>query len=369
MNYNPKKEDFYILKTKFNESYRDELYDDGLNLSFQGDNEENTNDNSDFPDVFENPFEERYDYADDICVEYRLLHKLVKRLQIELSLVFCPNSRIKELFGSTDVIEGTAYRVILDEVDSIIAKIDVNKKSLKKDIENSIKEFLSFVHSTELAIYQNFDIMQINEPEYDSVQSYLFDVSDRFTVLGETVRYFFGEIYDIVSDYNVKILDRYKETIEGFLYPDSGNIRKHLRNETSIESELNELTDSNDFSGINFPSIYKDDNKLIKVCEKLIENGYLDKSTSIDNFVYFFSGRGKAPKQNLIWIANNVDLAFFVDSYSTKFKNDIPEKWKKAQMIFRRNGLRQALTNSLNSTKESLNKKRYDTFNEILELV
>ena len=236
MKYNPKKEDFYILKTKFNESYRDELYDDGLNLCFQG-NEEKSNDNNDFPDNFENPFEERYDYADNICAEYRHLHKLVKRLQVELSSVFCPNSRIKELFGSTDVIEGTAYSAILDEVDSIISKIDVNKKSLKKDIENSIKEFLSFVHSTELAIYQNFDIMQINEPEYDSVQSYLFDVSDRFTVLGETVRYFFGEIYDIVSDYNVKILDRYKETIEGFLYPDSGNIHKKAQEKNGNQCE------------------------------------------------------------------------------------------------------------------------------------
>ena len=86
MNYNPKKENFYILKTRFNESYRDELYDDGLNLCFQDGNEENSNDNNDFPDIFENPFEERHDYADDICAEYRHLHKLVKRLQVELSL-------------------------------------------------------------------------------------------------------------------------------------------------------------------------------------------------------------------------------------------------------------------------------------------
>ena len=364
MKYNPKKEDFYILKTKFNESYRDELYDDGLNLCFQG-NEEKSNDNNDFPDVYENPYEERYDYSDDICAEYKHLYKLVKRLQVELSLVFCPNSRIKELFGSGDVIEGTAYRAILDEVDSIIAKIDVNKKSLKKDIENSIKEFLSFVHSTELAIYQNFDIMQINEPEYDSVQSYLFGVSDRFTVLGETARYFFGNIYDMVSDYNVKILDCYKETIDGFLY--SNNIGKSSKSEIPIGNIIKQLTDYNEFKDIHFPSLYKDDNKLIEVCNKLIDGCFLDKSTSTDDFVYFFSGRGKTPEQNLIWIGNNVELAFFLDSYFTKFKNDIPEKWKIAQKIFNRKNLRQSLKNSENSTDESLNQMRYDTFNAILE--
>ena len=125
----------------------------------------------------------------------------------------------------------------------------------------------------------------------------------------------------------------------------------------------------NEFKGVFLPSLYKDDDKLVEVCNKLIDGGYLDMSTSSDDFVYFFSGRGKVPEQNLIWIGSNVELAFFVDSYCTKFKNDIPEKWKKAQMIFRRNGLRQALTNSLNSTDESLNQKRYDTFNAILEMV
>ena len=364
MKYNPKKEDFYILKTKFNESYTDELYDDGLNLCFQG-NEEKSNDNNDFPDDFENPFEERYDYADNICAEYRHLHKLVKRLQVELSSVFCPNSRIKELFGSTDVIEGTAYSAILDEVDSIISKIDVNKKSLKKDIENSIKEFLNFVHSTEYAIYQNFDIVQTNEPEYDSVQSYLLDVSNNFAVLGETARYFFGNIYDMVSDYNVKILDCYKETIDGFLY--SNNIGKSSKSEIPIGNIIKQLTDYNEFKDIHFPSLYKDDNKLIEVCNKLIDGCFLDKSTSTDDFVYFFSGRGKTPEQNLIWIGNNVELAFFLDSYFTKFKNDIPEKWKIAQKIFNRKNLRQSLKNSENSTDESLNQMRYDTFNAILE--
>lgn len=145
---------------------------------------------------------------------------------------------------------------------------------------------------------------------------------------------------------------------------------QHRDNELCLGKETpmgNEM--DNEFKGVFLPSLYKDDDKLVEVCNKLIDGGYLDMSTSSDDFVYFFSGRGKVPEQNLIWIGNNVELAFFVDSYCTKFKNDIPEKWKKAQMIFRRNGLRQALTNSLNSTKESLNKKRYDTFNEILELI
>lgn len=136
------------------------------------------------------------------------------------------------------------------------------------------------------------------------------------------------------------------------------------------EDEIRELTDYNKFRGVFLPSLYRDNNnKLIEVCEKLIDKGYLDKNTSSDDFVYFFSGKGEAPKQNLKWVGNNVQLALFLDCYFTMFKNDIPEKWKKAQIIFKKNGLRQALTNSTNSTAESLIKERYDTFNEMLKQV
>lgn len=348
MNYKITDDDFHIFQIKDEENftkYREE-YHDGLNNLCEY---------------------VKVACPDDIVDEYKKLAEFVIKLQIQLSLEYCPNSRIHELFNAKEEIQGTTYQAIIDEIDFLTEKIKENKNKVA-EINHSIDSFIKFLHSSEFYIYRSHDIIPLT-PVYDSELSFLLDVKKRFAVLGETTHYFFEKILDIVCVSDVRILDKYKETIEFFLYPDSGNIRKHLRNETSIESELNELTDSNDFSGINFPSLYKDDNKLIEVFNKLIDGCFLDKSTSTDDFVYFFSGRGKVPEQNLIWIGNNVELAFFVDSYCTKFKNDIPEKWKKAQMIFRRNGLRQALTNSLNSTKESLNKKRYDTFNEILELI
>lgn len=144
---------------------------------------------------------------------------------------------------------------------------------------------------------------------------------------------------------------------------------KNIAKMVMTENEIRELTDYNEFKNVYLPSLYKDDDKLIEVCNRLIRECYLDGSTLTDDFVYFFSGRGKAPKQNLIWIGNNVELAFFLDSYFTKFKNDIPEKWKIAHKIFNRKNLRQSLKNSENSTDESLNQMRYDTFNAILEMV
>lgn len=343
MNYKITDDDFHIMKIKQENLfiYSGE-YHDGFNLC------EYVSDTC----------------PDDIVDEYKKLAKLVIKLQLQLSLEFCPNSRIHELFHSKEEIQGTTYQAIIEEIDFLTEEIKKNNEAT--EINHSIDSFIKFIHSSELYIYQRHEVVPLSSG-YDSELSFLLDVKNRFAVLGETVYYFFEKIFDIVCSYDIKILDKYKKTIEVFLYPDSDNIRKTSMNETSIESKINKLTDSNDLNGKYFPSIYKDDNKLIKLCNKLIENGYLDKNTSIDDFVYFFSGRGKAPKKNLEWIPNNVELAFFLDSYCTKFKHDIPEKWKKAQIIFGRKGLRQALTNSLNSTKESLNQKRYDTFNEILK--
>lgn len=343
MNYKITDDDFHIMKIKQENLfiYSGEVHD-GLNLC------EYVSDTC----------------PDDIVEEYKKLAKLVIKLQLQLSLEFCPNSRIHELFHSKEEIQGTTYQAIIEEIDFLTEEIKENNNV--SQINHSIDSFIKFIHSSELYIYLRHEVVPLSSG-YDSELSFLLDVKKRFAVLGETVYYFFEKIFDIVCSYDIKILDKYKETIEGFLYPENENIRKHLKNDISVESKINELTDSNDFNGKNFPSLYEDDNKLIKVCEKLIERGYLDKSTSINDFVYFFSGRGNIPKQNLKWITNNVDLAFFVDSYCTKFKNGIPEKWKKAEIIFRRKGLRQALSNSLNSTNESLNQKRYDTFNEILK--
>lgn len=133
------------------------------------------------------------------------------------------------------------------------------------------------------------------------------------------------------------------------------------------EEEIKEITNHNKFYGEHFPSIYKNETDLRKLCNELINQGFLERDTSIDDFVYFFSGKGEVPKRHLEWVGKNTNLSIFLDCYFIKINTDIPSKWKLAQRIFNRKNLRQSLNNTRDTTKETVNDKQYSTFTNIMD--
>ena len=134
------------------------------------------------------------------------------------------------------------------------------------------------------------------------------------------------------------------------------------------EEEIKELTNYNEFNGGFLPSIYKDVNDLRILCNKLINQGFLDINTPIEDFVYFFSGIGDVPKKNLIWVGSNVSLAIFLDSYFININTDIPSKWKLAQKIFKKANLRQSLNNARDNTRQSVVDEQYHIFTDMINL-
>ena len=134
------------------------------------------------------------------------------------------------------------------------------------------------------------------------------------------------------------------------------------------EEEIKEITNHNKYYGEHFPSIYSQEDEVRKLCYKLINQGFLDIKTSIDDFVYFFSGIGEVPNNYLIWHGTNVSLSIFLDCYFIKIKTDVPSKWKHAERIFNKKNLRQSLNNARDSTKKSVVDEQYHIFTDMINL-
>lgn len=135
------------------------------------------------------------------------------------------------------------------------------------------------------------------------------------------------------------------------------------------EDEIKKIINHNEFEGVYFPNLYKNETQLAKLCKELISRNYLHEETSIEDFIYFFSGEGNTPEHHLTWYGNQVVLGVFLDCYFIKVSHEIPNKWKISQKIFSRKGLRQSLNNAKNSTSEELMNKRYELFTDILESI
>lgn len=134
------------------------------------------------------------------------------------------------------------------------------------------------------------------------------------------------------------------------------------------EEEIKELTEYNCYTKIFLPSIYNNDDKLIELYNRLIKHNYLDKDTSIEDFIYFFSGNGKTPTCSLLWRGNNVELGVFLDCYFIIYQYEIENKWQISHKIFEKKGLRQSLNNANNNTNPKIMKERYNLFNTILNI-
>lgn len=62
----------------------------------------------------------------------------------------------------------------------------------------------------------------------------------------------------------------------------------------------------------------------------LMQNGYLYSDSKLEDFVFYFSGKGNVPICNLKWVGTLTDLALFIFSL---FPNE-EKKWEKTKLIF-----------------------------------
>lgn len=319
MEYSITKDDFHILEIIEGElfSREQEKYSDGL-------------------DLFEYV---KCNYPDDIDDSYKKLAELVIKLQIQLSLAYCPNSRIHELFKNDNEIQGTAYRDIIDEIDTVVKNIRTNKNNIRATVNKSVDSFIKFVHSAESSIYQHFGIISAVEHEYDSELSYLLNVKKRFALIGETTYYFFEKISDIESDYHINISEKFKTIIEGFLFPNANNIKKSQK------------SDSNNFTG----NIKKDvkftfEDNMPQIIRN-IHNKYheLEEICSPAQFEVMFENADFSPS-----LKPNGDVPAVICKVIYDFqKNTIKEKTLRNQWY-------SAVLSSINRTKKQVYDSQYD---------
>lgn len=74
----------------------------------------------------------------------------------------------------------------------------------------------------------------------------------------------------------------------------------------------------------------------------LVDGEYLESTTALNDFIYYFSGKGDKPHHGLKWIDKKVNLAQFIDTLCNKEN----KKWAIAELIFGVYGLRQSNGNT-----------------------
>lgn len=78
------------------------------------------------------------------------------------------------------------------------------------------------------------------------------------------------------------------------------------------------------------------DAQMKVVFHNLVSRGYLDYNTTLSDFLYVFTGRGKKPASKLNWIGTGTALALLIDAF---YNEDVDEhRWNIAQKNFLRKG-------------------------------
>ena len=99
------------------------------------------------------------------------------------------------------------------------------------------------------------------------------------------------------------------------------------------DKESDELSHYNlDYNEVQFKSIYT----------FLVDGKYLESTTTLNDFIYYFSGKGNKPQHGLKWLGSKVNLALFL----AELCNNEDKKWEKAKNIFGVKGLAQSYSNT-----------------------
>lgn len=78
------------------------------------------------------------------------------------------------------------------------------------------------------------------------------------------------------------------------------------------------------------------------VYDFLINGKFLNTNTTLEDFIYYFSGKGNKAQNGLKWEGSKVNLALFINELC----NTEGKKWEKAQNIFGVSGLSQSCNNT-----------------------
>lgn len=84
------------------------------------------------------------------------------------------------------------------------------------------------------------------------------------------------------------------------------------------------------------------DEQFKLIYDFLIEGKYIDTSITLENFIYYFSGKGEKIQNGLKWKNSKVNLALFL----AELCNDEDKRWEKAKNIFGVDGLAQSYSNT-----------------------
>lgn len=97
--------------------------------------------------------------------------------------------------------------------------------------------------------------------------------------------------------------------------------------------------------------------QLNDIYNGLVKDGYLREDTKINDFIYFFSGKGEIPTELLEWKSTKGKLALFIDYFVEDNKN----KWVITANIFK-GTIPENLKNSLNTEKNNGREDFFKTF-------
>lgn len=103
-----------------------------------------------------------------------------------------------------------------------------------------------------------------------------------------------------------------------------------------------------------FSANYNDE-QLQSIYDYLIENDYLHQDTKLNDFIYYFSGRGDVAVTPLRWIGSSTDLALFVKNF---YPNE-DKVWIKTTAIFGKKARYATLANSATFSKRDKEFSRF----------
>ena len=102
------------------------------------------------------------------------------------------------------------------------------------------------------------------------------------------------------------------------------NVLKYCESSTAITSFANKQ------GAVEYYELDYSEDTLKALCQALIKGKYLPCDTDEQDFVYYFSGKGKQPSKQLKWLTTNTELTIFLSNIIPKTENI----WEIASKIF-----------------------------------
>ena len=202
-------------------------------------------------------------------------------------------------------------------------KLDIEKWGIVLAYKRKGFEICAFACYVESPLFRDKVVIYYNkfkESLANYEKSHWFDYD--FDI-NKNRRTYFEQKYHIIRRKEISLACEFLEKLLNEPNPISNNEKK----------VSNKLPHYNlDYNEEQFKSIYT----------FLVDGEYLESTTALNDFIYYFSGKGDKPHHGLKWIDKKVNLAQFIDTLCNKEN----KKWVIAELIFGEYGLRQSYGNT-----------------------